>query len=238
MILLALKLLIAHILGDFVFQPNKWVKDKQKKKLRSNYLYYHIGLHALFLLIILKFDFSYWIGITTIVLSHGIIDVAKLYVETKKNTRILFLLDQLLHLAVILIVTASYSNFQWNTQALYSPKALLLLFSVLNITFVSSVILKIIMGKWQIEENNDDKSLTQAGKYIGILERLFVFCFVILHQWGAIGFLITAKSVFRFGDLSKSKDRKLTEYVLIGTLLSFALAISTGLLYLWGMKFM
>lgn len=51
---------------------------------------------------------------------------------------------------------------------------------------------------------------------------------------GAIVFLVTAKSVFRFGDLSKSKDRKLTEYVLIGTLLSYVIAIGTGLLYLWG----
>jgi hypothetical protein len=43
--------------------------------------------------------------------------------------------------------------------------------------------------------------------------------------------LITAKSVFRFGDLNKGKNRKLTEYVLIGTLLSFGLAILAGMLY-------
>ena len=46
-----------------------------------------------------------------------------------------------------------------------------------------------------------------------------------------VGFLIAAKSVFRFGDLSKAKDRKLTEYILIGTLLSFGLAILFGLCY-------
>jgi len=52
-----------------------------------------------------------------------------------------------------------------------------------------------------------------------------------MNEWQAIGFLIAAKSVFRFGDLSRAKDRKLTEYILIGTLLSFGFAILIGLLY-------
>lgn len=87
-----------------------------------------------------------------------------------------------------------------------------------------------------MEEINTNDSLEQAGKYIGILERLFVFGFIVLNQWQAIGFLIAAKSVFRFNDLSNAKDRKLTEYVLIGTLLSFALAIFTGLTYNYALK--
>jgi len=48
--------------------------------------------------------------------------------------------------------------------------------------------------------------------------------------------LIAAKSVFRFGDLSRAKDRKLTEYILIGTFLSFGLAIAIGLGYLYAIK--
>jgi len=64
-----------------------------------------------------------------------------------------------------------------------------------------------------------------------MLERLFVFGFILMQQWAAIGLLIAAKSVFRFGDLNKGKNRKLTEYVLIGTLLSFGLAILSGLFY-------
>jgi hypothetical protein len=73
--------------------------------------------------------------------------------------------------------------------------------------------------------------LVSSGKYIGILERLFVFGCILLSQWSAIGLLVTAKSVFRFGDLSRAKDRKLTEYILIGTLISFGLAIAIGLGY-------
>ncbi|MDK2969458.1 MAG: hypothetical protein PWQ65_561, partial [Bacteroidota bacterium] len=42
--------------------------------------------------------------------------------------------------------------------------------------------------------------------------------------------LVAAKSVFRFGDLKDSGNRKLTEYILIGTLLSFGIAIVTGMI--------
>lgn len=87
------------------------------------------------------------------------------------------------------------------------------------------------MSKWNFDDDNSNDSLEQAGKYIGILERLFVFVFILINQWEAIGFLIAAKSVFRFGDLSNAKDRKLTEYILIGTLMSFGLAIAIGISY-------
>ena len=89
------------------------------------------------------------------------------------------------------------------------------------------------MSSWSKSlEDNNDESLSNAGKYIGMLERLFVFVFVITGNWEGIGFLLAAKSVFRFGDLKESKDRKLTEYILIGTLLSFGIAIAVGMLVL------
>ena len=87
------------------------------------------------------------------------------------------------------------------------------------------------MNYWKLKEDNTEDSLQYAGKYIGIIERLLVFLFVVLNQWGAIGLLIAAKSILRFSDLSRAKDRKLTEYIIIGTLLSTAIAIITGLVY-------
>ena len=74
--------------------------------------------------------------------------------------------------------------------------------------------------------------INEAGKYIGMLERLFVFTFVVVSFWEGIGFLLAAKSIFRFGDLKENKEIRLTEYILIGTLLSFGLAILIGQLYL------
>jgi len=65
-----------------------------------------------------------------------------------------------------------------------------------------------------------------AGRKIGILERVLTLLLVIQNQYLAIGFLIAAKSLLRFKDTERAK----TEYVLIGTLLSFGTAIVIGIL--------
>ncbi len=231
MMLLVLKLVLAHAIGDFVLQPDQWVKDKTIKKHKSKYLYFHVLIHALALLILLQFNTNYWIGIVSIVVSHYIIDVIKLNLTKKINPRLLFILDQIAHLIVIAIVALSYTQYSFDINTLYSKNVLALLLSLIAITSIASVIMRLVMSKWILDEDDANDSLEKAGKYIGILERLFVFGFIIINQWSAIGLLIAAKSVFRFGDLSKAKDRKLTEYILIGTLLSFGIAISVGLLY-------
>ena len=216
MIALGINLLIAHVLGDFVFQPNSWVESKKKKKYKSIYFYLHGLVHFIALLVLLRFEWSFWLSILIIVFSHLIIDYIKLSLEGRVNSRLLFSLDQLLHIAVIAGVVYHYHPYTLDWEKIYSAENLLILLALLLLTFVSSVVMKTIMSKWEIEEYDPKDSLENAGKYIGILERVFVFVFIILNQWSAIGLLITAKSVFRFSDLSRAKDRKLTEYILIG----------------------
>lgn len=231
MIALLIKLLIAHVIGDFVLQPSSWIAEKRNKTYQSKYFYLHGLVHFIALIVLLEFNWSYWLSIAMIVLSHMIIDLTKLKLIGKINFRILFALDQILHLAVIGIVVFINTPYKIEFEKIYSTEALLLILAVLTISYVSAIIMKIIMSNWILEEDQSGDSLKSAGKYIGILERLFVFAFIILNQWSAIGLLITAKSVFRFSDLSRAKDRKLTEYILIGTLISFGLAILVSLLY-------
>lgn len=229
-----LKFLLAHILGDFVFQSEKWVKDKEEKKVRSTKLYLHIGIHAFLLLLIFLFNLKiYWFGFLLIITSHYAIDLMKLYLQTKKTKRIWFFIDQVLHLFVLIIASSIYVDFSLSTLNIITEKNVLLAVFLLLVVFVSAIIIKLIITQWNPEKKKEnDDSLAKAGRYIGILERLFVFTFVITNHWEGIGFLLAAKSVFRFGDLTSSKDRKLTEYILIGTLLSFGFAIFLGVLYL------
>ena len=231
MLELVLKLFLAHIVGDFVFQPNKWVKSKEDKKYKSPYLYWHILIHTIALLIALQFNFNYWLGILIIVCSHYLIDLSKLYLIKKINVRWLFLWDQLAHLVVIFGVVRIYEIYEVDVSIFYKPQLLLFIIAVLLVTIVASIVMKLIISKWELDSNSNEMSLNDAGKYIGILERLFIFVFIITNNWQGIGFLLAAKSVFRFGDLSRSEDRKLTEYILIGTLLSFGLAILVGMGY-------
>ena len=108
-------------------------------------------------------------------------------------------------------------------------KILIVILGIILVSKVASIIVKLLISRWSPStEDKEEDSLIMAGSMIGMLERLFVFCFIIFGQFQAVGFLLAAKSVFRFVDLKESKDRKLTEYILIGTLISFGIAIIIG----------
>lgn len=227
MILFA-QLLLAHLIGDFLLQPNKWVLDKEKKQEKSIYLYLHVALHFVLMLIFVgQKDFLFYA--LFLALSHGIIDLIKLKFQKNKTKRYWFLADQLLHLISIFIVVLAFNNIPINSLAI-NDSTWIILTGILFLNKPTSIGIKTIISIWTPENKNKDNSLQNAGNYIGILERLFVFFFIITHHFEAIGFLLAAKSIFRFGDLKEAKDRKLTEYVLIGTLISFGIAMLIGYL--------
>ncbi len=229
--LLIIKVLLAHFIGDFVLQPSSWVEDKKAKKLKSGYLYAHVILHAFLLAIFLSFDIEYLAIIGYITLSHLIIDGIKVCYENEKNKTWLFFIDQILHIAFILIVLDLSQKFEVKIQEILNLKWLSLILCLVVITKVSSVLIGTILSRWDIDREYSKKSLKSAGLFIGYIERVLIFTFVVFDIWSAIGFLIAAKSVFRFGDLSKPENRKVSEYFLIGTLLSFILAILAAVLF-------
>ncbi len=101
-----------------------------------------------------------------------------------------------------------------------------------NITYAVS-------GKFVLIQTNDigdinKYSLKDAGKRIGYFERFLVLTFIITGYHEAIGFLLAAKSIFRFGELRDKNEIKFTEYVLVGTLASFTMAIINGVVLMKG----
>lgn len=227
MLALAIKFILAHLAGDFLLQSDKSIRHKNKRKHKSPYLYWHILIHAVLLLITLQFKLFYWKGILIILVTHYVIDLIKINLNNIINRQILFFADQALHFIVIYGIVYYYEPFQIKMSSIYTVEHLTLITFIIITTSVSSVLIKILLSKWK----KSDNSPNQAGKYIGMLERLFIFSFILMDYWEGIGFLLAAKSVFRFGDLSKAKDRDLTEYILIGTLLSFGIAIGTAIGY-------
>ncbi|MDX1364010.1 DUF3307 domain-containing protein [Arenibacter latericius] len=224
------KLILAHLIGDFMIQSTRWVVHKAANKISSIYLYLHTLVHF-GLVMLLLWDLNLWRLAVVIAVSHYFIDLAKLYVDPYfKNKAIPFFIDQLLHV-LVLYSCAYYGNLMEFTLGLIKGIDWALVTAVVFVGFPSSIIMAKLLEGMSDRIEIDHKSLPNAGKYIGIIERLFVLVFIILGRWEAIGLLITAKSVFRFNDLKESNSRKLTEYILIGTLLSFGLAIITGLLY-------
>lgn len=226
-----IQLILAHLLGDFTLQPDSWVAEKESKKLKSKYLYLHVLIHTVLSFIFL-WDIQLWWIAALVGVSHFIIDACKLTFQNNQTKKRWFFIDQALHVGVIGIVSLCFNEFDFGF--LKNQQFLKIAMAALFLTTPASIFIKIILSSWtpapETEENIQTESLSSAGKYIGILERLLVFTFIIVDHWEGVGFMVAAKSVFRFSDLAQAKQRKLTEYVLIGTLLSFGLAVLTGIL--------
>lgn len=219
------KLIMAHLIGDFFLQPTSWVKDKEEKKLKSGKLYLHVLVHVA-LIFIVFLSFSVWKAALIIGIIHLIIDALKSTLQTRRNARLLFFIDQVLHISSIILVWHVVYKGSLNVSFISDVRTWSVLCGLLFLTMPTSIIMKVIIARWLPESNDESpKSLEHAGKYIGILERTLIFIFILTNHFEAVGFLLAAKSIFRFGDLKEAHDLKLTEYVLIGTLLSFGIAI-------------
>ena len=236
-----LQLLLAHLIGDFFLQSDKWIADKERHKWKSVYLYLHCTIHGVLVLLITA-SWLYWKQAAFIAVAHCIIDGAKLQFQKEATKRRWFFIDQLLHFAVIGIVWACATGNTINMAFLSNPKYLAILTGTLVLLHPASFFIKNFISKWipvpaqknaaEIINSASQDTLEKAGRIIGMTERVLIFIFILIQQWEAIGFLLAAKSIFRFGELNTARDRRLTEYVLIGTLVSFFTAIATGLLVL------
>jgi hypothetical protein len=232
--MLLIKLMLAHLLGDFVLQPTSWVKHKEKNKLKSYRLYVH-GLIHVALIAVLVWDLSFLGWAILLGFLHLVVDGIKLVIQKDDTRRLLFFIDQLSHVVILVAFFCLHEGYTEINRSLFSDENFLLVTLVVFITTPTSFIIPMFISEWASQTGaKPTESLHNAGKYIGILERLFVFTFVVTGNWEAVGFLLAAKSIFRFGDLKKPKQRKLTEYILIGTLLSFGIAVGAGMVYASG----
>lgn len=227
-----IKLFLAHAIADFALQPHKWVKVKTKHKIRSVYLYIHVLIHGILTYILIGDWTSFLLPFLVMIIHFGI-DVFKLY--RAKNFK-WFLIDQGLHLVSLFLLWMFF--YEQATSVIHYLKDLfsnttfwMTILAYVLILHPTSTIIYQATEKWQkVISEAEGKGLKNAGKWIGMIERVLILTFIIAGHFTAVGFLLGAKSIFRFGDLTGKKDRKLTEYVLIGTLLSFSITIILGLI--------
>lgn len=231
---LLLLLLVAHMLGDFVLQKSTWVEERYAKHLRSLRLYAHVSIHTALSLAVLWLLLGVsWAGLGLAAIiggTHFVIDLGKSYTLPGKLSW--FLVDQLLHLLVIFLVWVTMSG-QWalldSADLAPSIDTTLILIAYIIAIWPFSVVIGMICRNWAPDIDGLE-SLANAGKRIGQLERFLILTFILVDQFAAIGFLLAAKSILRFGDTKEANHRKINEYVLLGTMVSFSLTIALGLL--------
>lgn len=242
-----IRLLIAHLLADFVFQSNTWVASKRKLQLMSPYLYLHVIVVTMLTGLLLWNLNLWWVTLATGA-THLLIDAMKLKLATKtkpENELKVFAYDQIAH-GVVIILLWLFATNSWIKTGLYLQfifadyELQLKLLGYIVVASPAGFIIQFLTRRW-INDLANNESLQNAGKWIGILERLLILTMVFIHQFGAIGFLLAAKSILRVydkpdkpgGEPTMGKpfsSRKHTEYVLIGTLLSVGIAMAVGLI--------
>lgn len=229
-IAILLRLLFAHILSDFVLQTDRLNKGKKGEK-KYHYLSLHSFIHAT-LAYVCAAQWNCWMIPLVIFTTHFVIDYIKA-VYMKENVLTL-IVDQLLHVSVLFILWVSlfgeYSQVtDWIENECASPRVWMILMAYLVILKPTSIFVNQFITRWTPPELSS-QSLPNAGQWIGYLERILIITFMLAGYMEGVGFLLAAKSIFRFGELTKANEIKITEYVLIGTLASFSIAILTGLL--------
>jgi Protein of unknown function (DUF3307) len=222
------KLIVSHLLTDFVLQPSSWVVERKRKHFASGKLYLHALMTAVLAYIFI--GWQYWLVALVILVTHLFIDGWKSYRPQRIRY---FLIDQVLHLVVI--IGCWWASFQqWDLWGELRRRlntdihGWIVLAAFVFVTTPAAILIGQLTSGWSKKIDDPENSLANAGQWIGILERVIVLILVLLNQYSAIGLVIAAKSILRFSE--KDRQEAKTEYVLIGTLLSIGLAILTGLL--------
>jgi hypothetical protein len=214
-------LLFAHVLADFVLQSAAMAEGKRRPPM--------LGAHgALVFLTAVAATGSLHPALAALALAHMAIDLLKALSGRRGVTS--FLVDQAAHLAC-LVATVWWVPDLW-TGGLWSglapatlPAAMAILSGALLATRAGGFAIGALMQPWAAVITLD--GLPAGGRAIGLLERGLIFLMVLARMPEGIGFLIAAKSVLRFGTVKE--EAKLSEYVIIGTLASFAWALIAAL---------
>lgn len=227
---LLLRLLIAHFVGDFLLQRKAWIIQRQQKHWKAGFLYLHVAIIGVLTYLLSGIYSNIWIPVL-VMITHYSIDLWKTYSgDGLKN----FVLDQILHLAIVAgawyfylfpnIDLAGYVEF-----AVTNQKFLTIVLANIFVIWPAGYLIAKITQPWQ-DQIGKNKGLVDAGRWIGMTERILILTFVLIDQFTGIGFLIAAKSILRFSDIKNAEDRKEAEYILLGTMVSFIVAICAGLL--------
>jgi len=218
-------LVCAHILGDFLFQTD-WIA---RNKNRMKGWWVHVMIHGA-LVYLVSMQWGGWRLPLAVALSHGLVDLIKGRIQDTTRT---FLIDQAVHLGILGLIACGLNaaGIPLTPDPWYA--GLVWVSGFVAVTRGAGFVIAKFANQLLEENQLEVDGLKRGGECIGNLERTLIFLLILIGQPGAIGFLVAAKSILRF---EEAKKQKLAEYVLIGTLLSFTLAMALSYLTLQAAK--
>lgn len=239
-----LLLLVAHLLGDFLFQSDALIRRKDTVRGLSEHVAIVTGLT---LLLLLPTTPDALAPVALMAASHLAMDWVKVH---KLGDRLwAFSLDQAVHISVLVGLAIAWPDLA--PQSLWgrlpSPvqvqayAAMAVACGAIVAVWVGGVVIKKLVEPLSPAGRAASGPLTtgasagpiigmpNAGKYIGWLERGLTMTFILIGHPEGVGFLLAAKSILRFRDVQDHADRHQAEYIIIGTFLSFGWALGAAL---------
>ena len=231
-------LIIAHLLADFTFQSTSLAKNKAEQ-------FKYLAVHAFIYAIVFAAPILLFVGLARgsflyvcIIVSHFLIDWIRQIIEKKGLSKgfvfALFIFDQMIHILIIILLV-SLLKIETHTNAIYAYAQTWVHFRTfiiyaLTLTVIwepTAVLIKRLFIYILDENTNDnDEGDPKIGRMIGKLERLLISALVLCNQLGAIGFVLTAKSIARYKQL---EDKAFAEKYLVGTLASTAISFMVAM---------
>lgn len=240
-----LAIYLAHLLTDFVFQTHRVVEQKRRGKPSA--YFFHGLTHYLSAVILVSFFLAgsgLWLRTHLVLLAlsvaHLLIDFARIHFAQKalKGGAIVFVFDQSLHLLTVAVaawVLAPGVPFSGVVALFARGRAV-----PSDLLFIPVIYVGVIFGGGYLiraltrplaesiqlyPPEKRGEPIENAGLYIGWLERFLLLTALLLQSPGTAGLILAAKAIARYPEF---KSEHFAEYFLIGTLLSFSIAVLGG----------
>lgn len=231
MAILAIRILVGHLIGDFLLQTDTIAKRKIEE---WKYLFIHIFL-VFFSMVICAGGYLSWqlVGALAIIALLHIADRLK---KDEEHSLGWFLADQAFHLVSIAIIPVFFKIWSFSSvlkimeKVYYDPRIWVYILGYTGGVFVSSIVIGKILGSVKRAEFETHPVSPLADK-IGIVERLIVITLALFNQYTAIGIVFAIKGVARKTYVECNDFQG--EIYFLGTGLSFFLAILAAILTNW-----
>jgi tryptophan-rich sensory protein len=248
-----LALYLAHLLTDFVFQTSHLVQQKKDGQFvgyaKHGAIHYLCAvLSAALFLPGMIFSLRFQAAVIALTLVHLLIDVCKIQFAKSRpvaDGALAFVTDQVVHFITVVLAACWIERTPLATIARgtlqilreQSNRILLLLIVYVIVMFACGYLIRFVTKPlmrhiakpkpqpFDSTPSETPAQLSNAGMYIGWLERFLVLTALLLHSPATVGLIIAAKSIARYPQFHREQ---FAEYFLIGTLLSICTAFVGG----------
>jgi len=237
-IVLLLRLVAAHVLVDHIMGLDTRGRDSATGQARIRRAVVHGAVAALATYLLAARWTAWWLPVIVFA-GHVVSDVTT---ARRPGRPAVDVLDQLGHILLLTVCWLLLSGTGLSTVVgglsglVYEPAVWALLLAYAAVIWPAGRLVGAFTARWKDRCSPEDErqdGLDYGGLWIGRLERILVVTFILLNHFEAIGFLVAAKSILRYGEISRGGSRREAEYVLIGTMMSFMIAIIAGVLAAW-----